>query len=291
VRFDIHYRTTFSYAADIVESHNELRAAPATNDRQTMIHYDVRTTPTARVFSYVDYWGTRVDAFGVRAPHDRLDVLAEATIETSPAPPIASSPRWEDLDDAFRDEHHEYLDPSPHTAWSGALVDDARRRRDESGGDVIGTVLALHRSIGTGFAYTPGATYIGVPTADVYESRAGVCQDFAHVLIAMCRSIGVPARYVSGYFFARDDTAGAEPEEDRIEVQTHAWVEAAIPGGGWLRLDPTNRMEVGPRHVKIGHGRDYGDVAPMRGVYTGGNSEQMSASVEMRRLAAEQQQQ
>jgi transglutaminase-like putative cysteine protease len=114
-----------------------------------------------------------------------------------------------------------------------------------------------------------------------------VCQDFAHYLIALCRSVGVPARYVSGYLFASDSRDSA-PVADEVLVQTHAWTEIAIPGAGWWPLDPTNRMIVGGRHVKIGHGRDYDDVLPLRGLYHGPFHHELEVSVRMRRLATPQ---
>ena len=123
-------------------------------------------------------------------------------------------------------------------------------------------MLALHRFVHTSLRYTPGATYIGVDVNEVLAKAQGVCQDYAHLAVALCRSVGIPARYVSGYFFAASEATGAEVEGDEVTVQTHAWFEAAIPGWGWLALDPTNAQQVGQRHITIGHGRDYDDVPP-----------------------------
>ena len=134
-------------------------------------------------------------------------------------------------------------------------------------------------------SYEPGSTYVGVEVEEVLARRVGVCQDFAHLAIAMCRSIGVPARYVSGYLFTTDDATGEDPDAEAVRVQTHAWFEAAIPGGGWLALDPTNATEVGLRHVKIGHGRDYNDVPPLRGVFGGAAVPSLGVTVDIRRLA------
>ena len=111
----------------------------------------------------------------------------------------------------------------------------------------------------------------------------GVCQDYAHLAIALCRSVGIPARYVSGYFFASSDRSGADSGADELEVQTHAWFEAAVPGWGWLALDPTNAQQVGQRHIAIGQGRDYDDVPPLRGVFSGPGRPSTDAHVKMRR--------
>lgn len=286
MRFDIHYTTRFAYDHDVLESQNELRAAPTANAHQRVVHYDVRTAPSSRVFSYTDYWGTRVDAFGVRGAHHELVVTAEATVETHAPEVLAASPRLAELTPAFCEDHLEYLEPSAHVEWGDAIAVEVAAKRDESADDLVGFVLALHRLVGTSFAYAPGATYVGVSVDEVWQAREGVCQDFAHLLVAMCRAGGVPARYVSGYLFTHDDSTGEDVQGDRVRVQTHAWAEVAIPGYGWWGLDPTNRQQVGERHVKIGHGRDYDDVAPLRGVYGGAADHTLEVSVDMRRASA-----
>jgi transglutaminase-like putative cysteine protease len=287
VRFDIRYRSTFSYEALVRESQNELRACPTSDDRQQLIGYRVTTNPSARVSSSIDYWGTRVDAFGIRGPHLSLDVIAEAAVETKAAPMVTSAPRLDALtDDRFVDTHWEYLQRSSHTHWGDAVTEAATRQRDYVGSDVVSLVLALHRLAGASISYAPGSTYIGVDVEDILAVGQGVCQDFAHLAVALCRAVGVPARYVSGYFFAADDATGADTDTDVVDVQTHAWFEAAIPGFGWLALDPTNQREVGLRHVKIGHGRDYDDVPPLRGTVAGMAVHEVDAAVEMRRAAS-----
>lgn len=285
MRFDITYTTRFEYESEVAESQNELRAAPAAHGHQQVVHYDVRTVPSSRVFSYVDYWGTRVDAFGIRAPHRRLAVVASATVETSQPPVLAVTPRMSDLTPAHRDEHVEYLARSPHADWGEQVASLARKKTEEVGDDLVGLVLALHRAIGTTCEYQAGETYVGVDVETVLALRRGVCQDFAHLMIALCRAAGIPARYVSGYLFTGDDAIGADVEGDRVQVQTHAWAEVAVPGFGWWGLDPTNRQEVGQRHVKIGHGRDYEDVAPMRGVYLGPPEHRLEVAVDMHRAS------
>ena len=292
MRFDIRYTSRFDYASPISESQNALRACPTSDDRQTVSHYRVITRPSARVHSYVDYWGTRVDTFGIRAPHESLEVVAECTVDTTPSRAVTVGPRpWDVYEEQFRDEHLEFLAPSSHVSFNGEVARVAAEKAEQAGDDLVGTVLSLHRLVGTSFEYAPGATYVGVDVDELFATRQGVCQDFAHVLIAMCRSIGVPARYVSGYYFAVQDDSSDEPDVDEVDVQTHAWVEAAIPEHGWLALDPTNRQQVGERHVKIGHGRDYDDVAPLKGTYVGGARHDLQAGVHMRRMVAAQEQQ
>jgi transglutaminase-like putative cysteine protease len=287
MRFDLRYRTTFTYEGLVRESQNELRACPVSDARQQLIGYRVITMPASRISSSIDYWGTRVDAFGIRGPHLTLEVVAEAAVETRPAPLVTNAPRLDALDDAsFCDEHWEFLQPSVHCQWGDGVSAAARRQRDHLGSDVVSLVLGIHRLAHASLAYTPGSTYIGIDVEDVLASGHGVCQDFAHLAVAMCRSVGIPARYVSGYFFTSDDATGADSEDKIVEVQTHAWFEAAVPGVGWLPLDPTNQREVGLRHIKIGHGRDYDDVPPLRGSVAGPVEHSVDAAVEIKRVSS-----
>jgi transglutaminase-like putative cysteine protease len=298
MRYDLTYRTNIHYDDVVRGSQNELRACPASDDHQQLVAYRVNTHPASRVLAYHDYWGTRVDTFGIREPHVSLELTAEASVETMPRPLVTVSPRVAELSDpGFRDIYVEYLSRSMHTEWDGDVAAAAERIAAVTGDDVVGIVLALHRFVHTSLQYTPGATYIGVDVNEVLAKAKGVCQDYAHLAVALCRSIGIPARYASGYFFARSDETGADVEGDEVQVQTHAWFEAAIPGWGWLALDPTNAQQVGQRHITIGHGRDYDDVPPVRGIYSGGGRPSTDAIVEIRRhtqgiqqLQAQQQQ-
>jgi len=292
MKLDIRYRCSFEYDELVRESQNELRVCPMSDQRQTVISYRVSSSPPARFFSFEDYWGTRVDAFGVREPHIAIEIVAEATVETYATPVFAASADVSALTDLdFLAEHIEYLERTPHVDWNDDITAEAQRQLEQGAPDVVAVVLGIHRRASALLTYCPGTTYVGVPIASVLARGEGVCQDYAHLAVAMCRAAGIPARYVSGYLFTSDDSTGADTVGDVVTVQTHAWFEAAIPGVGWLALDPTNRQEVGLRHVKIGHGRDYGDVPPLRGVYTGPPHADLQVGVEMRRLSAAQAQQ
>ncbi len=286
MRFDIRYGASFTYEDLVRESQNELRACPLSNEHQELIAYRVVTAPSAKVFSFTDYWGTRVDTFGLRLPHIALEVTAEASVETYQRPLLTVAPHLDVLRDPdLRDEHWEYLQPSPHAEWGTRITAEAARQREIIGDDLVSLVLALHRVTGARLEYAVGATDVGTPAEEVLARGKGVCQDYAHVAVALCRSQAIPARYVSGYLFTRDDSRGADVADgDLVNVQTHAWFEALIPGFGWLALDPTNQQEVGIRHVKIGHGRDYDDVQPLRGVFAGSATPQVDPHVEIRRV-------
>ncbi len=287
MRFDIRYRTVFTYTEPVVESHNELRACPADDACQRLLDHRVSVHPAARVFGYVDYWGTRVDAFGIRKAHVAMEVVAEASVETTPRPLPTAAPRLEALErPEFVDAHIEFLQHDRHTDFGDGVREAARRQRDLAGPDLVGVILAIHRFVGAHLRYERGVTEIATPVVHVRAGGVGVCQDYAHLAVAMCRSLGIPARYVSGYLFADDDASGSDPTSDTVVVQTHAWFEAAVPGWGWLALDPTNAQLVGERHVKIGHGRSYDDVQPQRGVFLGPAESRVEPLVEIRRVDA-----
>ena len=292
-QLQIRYVSSFDYPTTVRESHNVLRACPTTDPWQRLVSYALRADPGGRVLSYVDHWGTRVDAFGVRRPHQRLTVAADSVVVTEPRPTPESGPGTAAFeDDDYRAWHWAYLQPSRHAAWSDRVTALARDAIDGAG-DAVAAIAAVHDAVRGTLEYAPGATYVGMDINDVLGQGKGVCQDFAHLAVAMYRAVGIPARYVSGYFYAAEQWDGAAPDEAEIEVQTHAWVEAAVPGWGWWALDPTNPREVGSRHVKIGHGRDYDDVLPLRGVYHGHPDHTLDVSVRISRdqMAAHQSQQ
>jgi transglutaminase-like putative cysteine protease len=281
MRLEIRYLNEFTYAEPARESHNLLRACPANTPDQRLIHYDVEVDPNARIMSYVDYWGTRVDEFGIREPHMVLSIRAQSTVETSaPVAPEVAPPM--DSYGAVRGELVSFLMPSPHVRWNGA-VSDIAGASIAGAPDAVGAAVAIADTVTATLEYRPGSTEVGVDVADILEQRTGVCQDFAHLAIAMYRSVGMPARYVSGYLYATRQTDAAAPVDAEVDVQTHAWVEVFIPGHGWWQLDPTNPQPVGELHVKIGHGRDYDDVMPLRGVYHGGSAHDLGVQVTITR--------
>jgi transglutaminase-like putative cysteine protease len=286
--FDIRYVSHFRYPQPVWDSHNVLRACPCSDDRQALLSYRVALAPGARVVTYQDYFGTRVDLFGVAEPHRSLEVAAEIRVAmTGPERVEVPNARGALADPEFASEHWEYLMPSAQVVSSESIAREAREAVAGAGDDAAAIGAALCAHMQRTFQYAPGSTHVGIAVTDLQRSRRGVCQDFAHYLIALCRSIGLPARYVSGYLFAdsRDPTA---PPCDEVLVQTHAWTEIAIPGAGWWPLDPTNRIAIGARHVKIGHGRDYDDVLPLRGLYHGPFHHELEVSVRMRRLGTAQ---
>ena len=224
--------------------------------------------------------------FGITRPHEHLTIDVRARVATQePAEPLGGP--WSALGDpGYGGAAAEYLLPQPiEPRWHGALAElEAEIRGDTP----AATVRALCEVIPDRFEYRAGVTYVGSTVEDLLEGGAGVCQDFAHLSLALLRDLGIAARYVSGYFYA---TSGDEVDAASAEVQTHAWIEALLPaeGGGeprWSGADPTNRRLAGPEHVKIGHGRRYGDIPPIKGVFRGVAGSRMESSVRMTRAVA-----
>jgi transglutaminase-like putative cysteine protease len=283
LNFAIRYLTQYDYDGDVVDNLNALRVKPHANGRQRCDEFSVRLTPEVRLHRHTDYFGTEVVEFEVSHPHRQLtiDVRARVRTRATGEPPHAT---WDALREAgYREAGGEFLlqtdDALGHPALEQMLATTG------AAPDPLGTVLLVSELIPDRFEYRRGATYVDSSLADLLEAGAGVCQDFVHLGLCLLRHHGIAARYVSGYLFA----AGSDRERESVEVDTHAWIEALLPVGGeaepaWVGVDPTNRVLAGETHVKIGHGRHYADVPPIKGVYRGGASAELEARVTMTRL-------
>ena len=281
MRLDIRYRMHFRYSKPVRESQNEMRVRPRDDETQRVLWSRLTTEPPTQVFSAFDYWGTAVDHVGVRTPHGSLELIAETSVETSARPVPAPDAPVEGLSaPGFRAAHFEFLEQSEHVGWhTGDGVVERAAAAAQGVRSVQELLAAVVAAVRGALRYESDTTDIGVSLGALLAGGVGVCQDFAHLAIGMLRSVGVPARYVSGYLFAADETAVGEEAADVVSVQTHAWIEAAVPGAGWWALDPTNGGEVGERHVVIGWGRDYSDVPPVRGAFMGGATAEVEAEV------------
>jgi transglutaminase-like putative cysteine protease len=281
MRLGIAYRMNFRYSEAVTESQNEVRVRPRHDEHQQVLSYRLTSRPELKVLPLRDYWGTTVEHLGIRTPHTELELVAEATVETLPRPGPGEGVAAAMLADSdFRIGHLEFLAPSQHVRWVSGDPVEQRAASAVAGESVVqDMVRAVVADVRETLAYRQGVTDIGATLVEVLEGGAGVCQDFAHLATGMLRSVGIPARYVSGYLFAADETALGAGGSDVVSVQTHAWMEAALPGWGWWALDPTNGGEVGERHVVIGCGRDYGDVPPVRGTFTGSGTAEVDAEV------------
>jgi transglutaminase-like putative cysteine protease len=286
VNFAIRYLTEYDYDADVVDNLNALRVKPHSNGRQRVDEFSVRLTPEVRLHRHSDYFGTEVVEFEVSRPHRHLtiDVRARVSTKESIEPPHST---WESLTDpGYREAGGEFLlqtDDAPGDTRLRELLTTTG-----AASTPLATVMLVSELIPDRFEYRQGATYVDSDIADLLEAGAGVCQDFVHLGLCLLRHHGIAARYVSGYLFA----GGSDDGHESIEVDTHAWLEALLPVGGpdqvsepvWVGADPTNRVLAGETHVKIGHGRHYADVPPIKGVYRGAATAKLDASVTMTRL-------
>lgn len=272
-RLSLEHTTSFTYGSPARSSFNEVRMVPLTTARQTTMTAQVTTRPATNQYRYWDYWGTQVVAFDVADAHYALDIRTSAVVDTSDfSAPAACS--WRDIGDAAS-ALCEFLVPTPSTRPDGpvALVaEDLRRTRPDA------TVEAVTEWVHSAIEYRPGVTGVHTSASEVLEAGQGVCQDFAHVAVALLRRLGIPSRYVSGYLHPAPEPAVGET----VEGQSHAWIEAWT--GTWWELDPTNLVRVGPRHIIVGRGRDYGDVCPVKGIYAGGDDDSMSTTVAIQRI-------
>jgi transglutaminase-like putative cysteine protease len=281
MRFSIRYHAEYRYDGRVHDQHNALRVKPAATPTQRVRAFRLAVEPQARTRSYVDYFGTDVVEFNLPAEHDRLVITADADVTTeAPAEPPAAV--WEALRErAYIDAGGEFLLPTADDPTNGALEPLRQAVRADSPEEALRRVYEV---IPERFEYRPGVTFVGSTVEDLLAGGAGVCQDFVHLALILLREQGIAARYVSGYLFAAPENGG----EDSVEVDTHAWLEALLPDGEeprWVGADPTNSKLAGEEHVKIGHGRHYDDVAPIRGVYKGGaGTSEHAVSVKMTRL-------
>jgi transglutaminase-like putative cysteine protease len=282
MHFAIRYLTEYRYGEVVTDNLNALRVRPATNSHQRCDEFSVRVDPDSRLGRHTDYFGTEVIEFGVSRAHTQLTIDVRARVVTSP-PPESPDGDWKSLETAaYRDAAGEFLLAGDDEPGETALADLQSITRARS---PLATLLLATELIPDRFEYRTGVTYVGSPVSDLLSAGAGVCQDFVHLALILLRREGIAARYVSGYLFAGEDGGN-----DSIEVDTHAWLEALLPGVGdrgepmWVGADPTNRGLVGEQHVKIGHGRFYADVPPTKGVYRGSAGADLSASVRMTRL-------
>jgi transglutaminase-like putative cysteine protease len=286
-RYHLIHVTEFAYDGPVSESYNELRLRPMHDERQSCLSFRIFTTPHANGTSYCDAHGNSVYQFNVLQEHQRLKIEAESIVLTHElAEPATETVRLAELDSKRNELSEDYFDfmaPTgyvPHLPELRQFIEEAEKA---SGGEVIGFVKNLSDLIHSRFQYLPGATHVNSSIADSLSISAGVCQDFAHLLLGAVRMRGLPARYVSGYLVPSRTAALERKQEEVIGGQaSHAWTEVFIPENGWIGFDPTLGGPVGLRHVRIAYGRDYGDVAPVRGVYRGHAGQRLSVDVRVR---------
>jgi transglutaminase-like putative cysteine protease len=280
--YDVTHVTEFEYEERASGSHHVARLTPRRSPQQRLLAHSWSFDPAPAVLrEHHDVFGNPVTFFALQGPHRRLTVASRAVVDLAPPPPLpAGSPAWEtvrDGVDALPIDVFDFVVDSPLAAAAPAYADYARAAFTP-GRPIAEALVALTSRLHADLTFAPGVTTISTPVADVFRRRTGVCQDFAHLAIACLRSLGLPARYVSGYLETTPPT-----DEPRLvgADASHAWISLYVPGSGWIDADPTNDRVPADRHVTLAWGRDYGDVSPIRGVIHGGGEQRTRVAVDL----------
>lgn len=280
--------TRYSYAEDVSTCHTELRLVPRMRTGQVPLGNQLEVTPSANYSAArEDYFGNEVIAFSIEQPHRELVISSETLANLEPAPPanLSLSPAWEDvreevsrLSNADAFDAYQFIFESPLIRRRGRFAAYAKEAF-EPGRRFLEGVNQLAEKLFKDFKYDPRATTVTTPIEEALEARSGVCQDFAHVMIACLRSLSLPVRYVSGYIRSGTELAGADA--------SHAWVSVWCPMFGWQDFDPTNNVMPQADHITLAWGRDYSDVAPVKGVALGGGEQVIEVSVKVTEASEE----
>ncbi|MDX2112001.1 MAG: transglutaminase family protein [Verrucomicrobiota bacterium] len=288
MRFRIIHQTEYRYRQPASESVGELRICPQSDASQQVIERKLEMVPRIELEPYSDAFGNYVEFFSIPFRHNLLKVTASALIETRViAHPLA--PLEVPFAKAQGYFNAKLVELYPFSTGSslvplGDLIKPLMQSTPDPEQTLAEHCLQLNHWIFRSFTYTPGVTDVNTPVATIIAQRAGVCQDFAHLMLSILRTQGIPSRYVSGYIEATDPT---KPEQQLIgAAASHAWVEVAAPDGSWIGFDPTNNQVVGERHVKIAVGRDYADITPVRGTYKGAQDQKLRVLVSLTRRRA-----
>ncbi len=287
MRLRICHTTRFSYEAPAYQSHNEIRMRPLDSAEQTCTEFALEIVPPAAALEFRDYFGNYVTAASLHEPHDSLTIIARSVIErvseTAPSGETMSFERFLRDDRQRTQNEYDFLSASPYVPFSDRTKKFFWLARPHDDEDVASYVHRLVAYVRDQFYYQPGVTKVSSTVDEVLTTGAGVCQDFAHLTIATLRLAGVPARYVSGYLAPPISTSDNVPGEPQA---THAWIEAQLPYQGWVGFDPTHGCRADLRHIRVAIGRDYSDVAPIRGIYRSfGRRQTMSVDLRLEREA------
>jgi transglutaminase-like putative cysteine protease len=276
--FSIRHLTRFRYSEPISESIMETRMNPRSDSSQHCLSFSLSVSPRCRVFSYRDHLGNNVQHFDIPGEHNQLVIVAESVVEQQVQPDIPhflSPDAWSALDELIDSgDYWEMLLPSAFALETTALTALAKQMGVSRRDDPLMLVRELNQRLFDYFDYEPRSTRVDSPIDEAIISGKGVCQDFAHTMIALLRSVRIPARYVSGYLYrSREDHDRSTPDA------THAWVEALLPHLGWVGFDPTNNLIAHRRHIRTAVGRDYADVPPTHGVFRGSTASALYVAV------------
>ncbi|WP_417514080.1 transglutaminase family protein [Minwuia sp.] len=286
--YRVRHRTAYRYADTVMLSHHLLHVTPRATPAQVRMEtrLEISPAPAEQPLRQTDYYGNEIAVFNLATPHDRFVVESTSLISVNPpaTPDPTDTPAWTEVAKSIQ----ENLEPSNYAVADFVgrheFSDIIEQLRDYAAPSLLpdrpllDAAMDLNQRIYKDFVYDPKATDVTTSVATVLQKRRGVCQDFAHLMIACLRSFGLPARYVSGYLRTLPP-----PGKPRLigADQSHAWVSIFIPEAGWIDLDPTNACLAGGDHITLGWGRTYADVAPVRGVITGGGEHQLKVEVDV----------
>ena len=278
--YSIRHLTRFRYSRPISESIMETRMNPRSDSSQHCLNFSLSVSPRCRVFSYRDHLGNNVQHFDIPGEHNQLVIVAESIVEQQPSPdiPLFLAPdAWAALDELIESgDYWEMLLPSTFAVETQAVTLLASQMGVTRRDDPLMLVQELNQRLFDYFEYVPSHTRVDSPIDEAIVSGKGVCQDFAHTMIALLRHVKIPARYVSGYLYrSREDHDRSTPDA------THAWVEALMPHLGWVGFDPTNNLVAHHRHLRTAVGRDYADVPPTHGVFRGKTDSELYVAVQV----------
>jgi transglutaminase-like putative cysteine protease len=287
VKYQLTHSTSYDYGDSVSVSHHVARVTPRSLPLQDCHSHQIEISPSASLLrEHVDHFGNRFHFFSLQTPHTAFTLTARSIVEVRPGeiPESGSSPLWSEVKLGFLEENWseetsvlEFIYASPLVPRS---LEMAAYASDSFNDDVpfLECLLALTGRIHADFAYDPRATTVATPLTEVWKTRRGVCQDFAHLELACLRSLGIPARYVSGYV----ETV-PPPGVERLTGAdaSHAWLSVFCPTIGWIDLDPTNNVIPSTRHIVTAWGRDFSDVSPLRGVILGGSIQVLKVSVDV----------
>lgn len=272
------HRTGYEYTGTASHSFNEARMSPRSTLHQQVLHTKVDITPTAWTNTYVDYWGTTVTQFEVHEPHQRLSVTASSTVDVQRPQVEGQGMTWSDVrSPQVFDDLSEYLLQSR----SVEPPEDLKERVAQIAARAEGPTACAREIVDLihdEMTYVSGSTGVHTRAAEAWAGRSGVCQDMSNLTIGCLRSVGIPACYVSGYLLPAREPEIGKP----YKGESHAWIRWW--DGEWVGMDPTNAIQPGARHVEVARGREYGDVPPLRGIYTGTKSSAMFVEVELTAL-------
>ena len=280
--YQIEHISRYLYPSPVRHCVLPLCLKPRDDAGQRLLSFEVATDPPAPLNSETDYLGNSRQVLNIHREHQALEIVSRSTVELDCAaslPDSLGADTWQEIrswSESFA--NWEFTHSSAFARPSPALEAFVSESGIKSGEDPLQALLGLSDALHRSFTYLPGSTWVVSPIEHILDSRQGVCQDYAHVMIAIARSWHIPARYVSGYLYMDGQGGEAVPQK-----ATHAWVECRLPGLGWIGVDPTNRSLANERHIRVAVGRDYQDVAPVRGVFVGGGESRLDVEVRVRR--------